>query len=358
MVVDAINTAQSLSGLAMSPPFRHTYRMTETDSRRMIRASFVEEALDGLRRRGLPVAPVLAGAGLDWQPGSAVSVDWYGRLWLAVATAMEDEFLGLGGRPMRPGAFTLMGHATLGAATLEQALRRALRFLDVVLDDPRGRLVVENGLAQVVLQDRGAPRSAFAYRTYWIILHGLMCWLVRRRLPLVLVDFRGTEPEGVADYRLFFGAPVRFGCGDSRLAFDARHLALPVNRSERALKQFLRAAPANILVRYRYDGGPAAALRRMLRADPPPLWPSFEQAAARLRIPPSSLRRRLLRDGLGWSVICDEIRRELALAALQADARSVAEIASDLGYAEPSAFHRAFRKWTGQTPGAFRRAAR
>lgn len=330
--------------------------MTETGiERRMIRASFVEEALDCLRRNAIAPEPILAGVGLPSPVVEPVSAEVYGALWLKIAAAMDDEFFGLGRRPMRPGSFTLLCHAILHSGTLERALRRALRFLDVVLDDPRGELVVAEGLAQIVLRDAGEARSAFAYRTYWILLHGIACWLVGRRIPLRLVDFRGPEPEGAGDYRLFFGAPVRFDQAESRLAFDARFLALPVDRSEAALRQFLRGAPANILVRYRYDAGVVAGIRARLRAEPATAWADFEETARQMRLSPSSLRHRLRQEGQSWSSIRDEIRRERAITALTTGTRGVAEIAADLGFAEPSAFHRAFRKWTAKSPGAFRR---
>lgn len=330
--------------------------MAETGAeRRMIRPSFVEEALDCLRRRGLPTAPVLAAAGLPAEVSEPVSAEAYGRMWLALAAVMDDEFFGLGGRAMRPGSFVLLCHALMGSGTLERALRRALRFLAVLIDDPRGELVVADGLAEIRLLDADGPRSAFAYRTFWIILHGLACWLVGRRIPLRLVDFRCAAPAGVADYRRFFGAPVRFDRPVSRIAFDARHLALPVDRGEKALKQFLRAAPANLLVRYRYDAGLVAAIRTRLRAAPPSQWPDFETTARALRLSTSTLRHRLRQEGRSWNGIRDEIRRDLAIEALTAGERGVAEIAGDLGFAEPSAFHRAFRKWTGKSPGGFRR---
>jgi len=324
----------------------------------MIRPSFAEEALESLRRAGLPTAPALAAAGLPAHLTEPVSAEAYGRLWLAVAAALGDEFFGLGGRAMRPGSFVLLCRAVLHSATLELALRRALRFLGVLLEDPRGELLVEGGLAQVVLHDAAAPRSAFAYRTYWILLHGLACWLVGRRIPLRLVDFRCPEPAGVADYRQFFGAAVRFGRPHSRIGFDARYLALPVIRDEAALKPFLRAAPANMLVRYRYDAGLVSRIRARLRATPPTDWPSADDMASTLRLSPSTLRHRLRQEGQSWNSLRDELRRDLAVTALTSSDRGVAEIAAALGFAEPSAFHRAFRKWTSKSPGAFRREMR
>ncbi|GLI25046.1 AraC-like DNA-binding protein [Xanthobacter flavus] len=324
--------------------------------RRMISGTFVDDALGCLTAQGIDAGPVLARAGLALPVTEAVSAEQYGALWTAAAEALDDEFFGLAARPMRCGSFTLLCHALMGAQTLEQALRRALRFLRVVLDDPSGELVVGDGLASVVLSDKGGARSAFAYRTYWIILHGITCWLVGRRIPIRQVDFRCGPPEHGADYRLFFGAPVRFDAPESRLAFDATFLKLPAHRSERALRDFLRGAPANILVRYRHDEGLAARVRARLRELPASAWPSFVELARQLRLPASTLRRRLAEEGAAYRDIKDDLRRLRAEGLLRATDRPVGEIAAELGFSEPSAFHRAFRKWTDLSPGAFRRA--
>ncbi|HTO32813.1 MAG TPA: AraC family transcriptional regulator [Pararhizobium sp.] len=330
--------------------------MTETD-RRMISPSFVEEALDCLRRQGKPTAPLLASLSLPLLVDRPISAETYGALWLAIAAEVDDEFFGMGGRPMRRGSFTLLCHCVLHAQTLDQALRRALRFLNVVLEDPSGELIVRDGLAEIVLTDKGPARSAFAYRTYWILLHGITCWLVGRRIPIRRVDFRCTEPEQGADYRLFFGAPVQFGQPFSLLTFDRTVLKLPIARSEQALKQFLRGAPANILVRYRYDAGLAANVRKRLRQTPPSAWSGFADLAAQMRMSPSTLRHRLHGEGQNYAGIKDEIRRDLAIDLLLGSDRGVGEIAAQLGFSEPSAFHRAFRKWTSHSPATFRRQA-
>jgi len=323
--------------------------------RRKISASFVEEALESLRRRGLPTGGVLAAADLPSALSEPISASAYGKMWLALAKELDDEFFGLAARPMRPGGFTLLCHCLLHATHLEQALRRALRFLNLVLEEPRGVLFVSGGLARIELHESGPPRSAFAYRTYWIVLHGVLCWLVRRRLPLKSVDFRCAEPRHCADYRLFFGAPVEFGAERSQLAFDESFLNLPINRNEAALKIFLRRAPTNILVRYAHDAGLTASVRQRLRALPPPDWPDADHMAQLLRIPASTLRHRLQREGHSYRSIRSELLRGLAVEKLSSGRQSVEDIAAGLGFAEPSAFHRAFRKWYGTTPARFRR---
>lgn len=326
--------------------------------RRMIAPCFMDDTLECLRRQGIAPEPLLAQVGLPSVITGAVPAEKYGALWHAVAQVMDDEFFGEGARPMRAGSFALLCQAILSTVSLEHALRRALRFLRSVLDDPHGELVIKDGLAQIVLKDTGVTRSAFAYRTFWIIVHGVSCWLVGRRVPIRWVDFHCDAPSVGTDYRLFFGAPVQFRQPETRLVFDAEFLKLPPIRDERALRDFLRNAPSNILVRYRHDIGIAAAIRERLHTTSPSAWPGFEELAQRMRTTAPSLRRRLKLEGQTYRSIKDDLRRELAMEALAGAPVSVAQLAAELGFSEPSAFHRAFRKWTGKPPAAFRRRTR
>jgi AraC-like DNA-binding protein len=83
--------------------------------------------------------------------------------------------------------------------------------------------------------------------------------------------------------------------------------------------------------------------------------PAFEAVAAKLGLAPRTLHRRLRDEGTSFREIKAALRRELALARLERTRQSVADIAAELGYSEPSAFFRAFQGWTGEAPSAHRR---
>lgn len=325
----------------------------------MIGIGFIQDTLDPLRRGGFDLAPALAAGGFSEAdldlPGFRLSAEQYGRLWLKIAEIMQCEYFGFGARPMAPGSFAMLCHAVISSQTLEHAIRRSLRFLNLVLAEPRGELVIEGMLARVVLREASPPRQPFAYRTYFLLLHGVVCWLVKRQLEIRALHYRGSLPEGREDHRDFFGTVVSFDRPETMLVFDRDLLDLKVRQSEKTLQAFITGAPANFLGRYRYDRGAAAATRRLLRDRPPAQWPSFADMAESLGLSEPTLRRHLAADGQSFSQIKEEIRRKLAFDWLTRSAKPVGEIAADLGYTEPSAFHRAFHKWAGMSPGAFRR---
>ncbi|WP_101419855.1 AraC family transcriptional regulator [Brucella melitensis] len=322
--------------------------------RHNITPGFVEDALESVRQRGLDTAPLMAAAGLPQKVREPVTNVQYGRLWWLIAQTIDDEFFGLAARPMRPGSFDLLCHAVLHAGTLEHALRRALQFLNVVLDDPRGELRIRDGMAHIVLTDAAGHRPAFAYRAYWLILMGVASWLVGRRIPLRTLDFACPAPVHRQDYHKFFGAPVLFDQPATRLVFSSTYLALPIIRSDVALENFLREAPANILIRYRHDHDISFRVRAQLNALPAQEWPSFDDLAKGLRMSAPTLRRRLKAEGQSFGTIKDELRFVIAQKLLQEKKLSIAEVAAELGYSEPSAFYRAFQKWVGRSPGQFR----
>jgi AraC-like DNA-binding protein len=185
-------------------------------------------------------------------------------------------------------------------------------------------------------------------------VYGLVCWLVGRRIPLVAARFRCAAPAAADEYRLMFCDDMAFGQDASYVDLSPAFLDLPVIQTPDSARTFLRNAPGNFVVKYRNPGSFAARVRRTLRALPAAAWPDADTLARRLNVAPATLRRRLKQEGHSCQSIKDELRRDLAIAALQDAGRSVADVAAAVGFAEPSAFHRAFRKWTGMRPADYR----
>ncbi len=124
---------------------------------------------------------------------------------------------------------------------------------------------------------------------------------------------------------------------------------MPLLQDERTLKQFLQHSPADLLARP--DGGDSltSQIRRLLGRDCR-RWPDLDQVARQLHMSSQTLRRHLREEGGSFQQLKDHLRRDLAIYHLGRDELSIQDIAEQLGFSEPSAFHRAFKKWTGLTP--------
>ena len=98
----------------------------------------------------------------------------------------------------------------------------------------------------------------------------------------------------------------------------------------------------------------AGALRQALSSMLPAVRPTIETAAEIAEVSPRALRRHLAAEGTGWREIVEQTRREACLRLMQDPERPLLQIASDLGYSDAAHFTRAFRRWMGESPSAYR----
>ncbi|MDR6390065.1 AraC family transcriptional regulator [Paraburkholderia phenoliruptrix] len=327
-----------------------------------ISVSLVNETLALASARGLDALQFAEAAGIAApmlaSPKSRVSAAQYGALWVGIARALDDEFFGQDSHRMKCGSFIAMTQTALTARNGAQALARAVGFMRLVLDDLNVRIETKAERVRLYFEEReGAkPPAMFAYATYFIVVYGLLCWLVGRRIPLLAARFRCAEPPAAHEYQLMFCDDMAFNQAESYVDLAPAFLELPVIQTARSAQAFLRDAPASFIVKFRNPGSFAARVRKTLRAVPMASWPAADQMAARLNVAEATMRRRLKQEGHTYQSIKDELRRDIAIGELQKSRRTIADIAASVGFAEPSAFHRAFRKWTGMRPTDYRPA--
>jgi len=347
---------------------QHSAELRAADSAQIARTEpgtiaicFVAAALEAVRGRQMDADELLVKVGLSpalmQVPQARVSAKHYGQLWRLVALTLDDEFFGQDSRRMKSGSFAMLCHSVLACKTLGAALERSLRFYGLILDDFSGVLERAAGEARIAIQERntGAPPRTFGHEVLLLLLHGVACWLVGRRIPILRAEFSYPEPAHSGEYRLMFCTDLSFGKPLTRIVFDAGYLNLPVVQNERTVKEFLRTAPENIVTKYKNGSSLSARIRRRLRQTLPGEVPDLETLAAELNMTTVTMRRRLHEEGASYQGIKDQLRRDLAISYLSHSNRSVMDIALELGFSERSAFHRAFQKWTGASPGEFRR---
>jgi AraC-like DNA-binding protein len=289
---------------------------------------------------------------------SRVTQAQFARLMAALLRHHRDEFWGLGSQPLPLGTFASCSRMLVGQRKLGEALRAGLRYYHALLPDFVPRLVVQSGVAYVRLSPKRAmnARQVYAVRVFMFLGYGVMCWLAARRIPVNEVVYPDHETLHRSDASRLFQASIHLSDGEWGFRFDAKWLDLPVVQNLESVEAFLQQAPACLLVKYRDQASLTERIRRMLRRYLTEEMPSLEVISQMLATTPQTLRRRLQREGQGYQLIKDALRRDVAVEYLTQTNLPLLDVAAKVGFSEASTFHRAFKGWTGLTPGAYRQA--
>jgi AraC-like DNA-binding protein len=318
----------------------------------------VHSILQGVRARGMDVAPLLARAGISQAllnaPLARVSQQQFALLIRAMRRSTRDELWGLCSTPLRVGSFGQCAKALVGCGQLHDALRLGFTTYHGLQADFVPRLSVHGDTAQVQLVRRSPanPRLDYAQKAFLLYTFGMACWLVARRVPLLGVDYTEAHPR--SDISRVYQAPIHYDAPHIGLSFEARWLALPVVQNPQSLREFLRRAPGNLLIKYRDPSSVSERLRRVLRRHLSDELPSLEAVSPQLAMTPQTLRRRLQDEGHGYQALKDALRRDAAIELLAQRDLTLVDIANRVGFSEASTFARAFKKWCGVAPGEYR----
>jgi AraC-like DNA-binding protein len=263
-------------------------------------------------------------------------------------------------QPLPIGTFAQGCALLVHTRTLGEALRTGFAFYHRTISDFVPRLQRDGDIARVRLFTRDAPQrrldpcASYAQRVFMFLGYGLACWLVARPIPLLGVEFTEPPPHAASDTHRLFQAPLHHGQEHTGLWFAAHWLELPVVQNQQSLAEYLRRAPMDLLVRFRDRTTVTERIRRLLRRHLNEELPSLEDVGRALAMTPQTLRRRLHEEGQGYQQLKDDLRRDAAIEYLARPDLTLVQIATRLGFSEPSTFHRAFKKWTGVAPGEYR----
>ena len=272
---------------------------------------------------------------------------------------LDDEGLGAFSRRLPWGSYGMLARASLNAPNLGVALKRWCRHHGLIAPDVELKLAVAGDTAVISIDETHAELGAARELSLCFMLrniHGLACWYIDSRSPLQGAHFPFAAPPHADAYTLMFPGPLQFGAARASIRFDARYLALPLRRDEKALTQMLQRALPLTVLQYRRDRLLVQQVRQALAA-----WP--EQAhkadgvAALLHVSARTLHRQLKEEGASLQALKDEVRFERAKDLLNRSDKLVKQVATAAGFKNEKSFIRAFRAATGLSPGDFRKGA-
>jgi len=253
----------------------------------------------------------------------------------------------------------VLDYAWRNSPTLGEGLRRAIRYHALLQTALEMRLEIDGTLARVLL--RPVPGFTPTHHGVESLLTSLFLRAKKElgdAFRLQRVGFMHATPEDITEHSRIFQAPVLFSQPHASLVFDRALLELPLAKADPALAQLLD----RLLVPLGLDAAEPLRftdrVRRHIAEQMQGQCPAVEDIAARMHMSPRTLQRRLQDEGSGYQELLNDVRRELALHHLGEKEKSISEVAFLLGFSEVSTFHRAFKRWSGQTPAEFRRQRR
>ena len=319
--------------------------------------------------RGASLEELCAAAGIETailnRPDERISGAQSLKAWNAAVKATGDMDFGLHlGELSQPTRLGLVGFAMISAADLGGALERLVRYTNLLTDGVRGTITREGALARFDLEpSRGVAKFLHENPRQHVectlsAFLSLAAALTGRPLPVTEVWFRHPEPESIREHLRIFGAPVRFGRQSNRVTLRAAALGWPLADSNPDLLATFDARAMGALRKLDQTATWSERVELAIMENLRGTVPGLEQIAREMGVSGRILQRRLLDEKCGFRQLLDRARHELALLYLRRDEVPVAEISYLLGFAEPSAFHRSFKRWTGSTPGIVRHQLR
>lgn len=328
-------------------------------NRGSITIAYMKRLLVDAAREGADPASLFREAGLDPalldKPEARLSTTEFSRLLQVVMRRTEDEFIGLGrGTKSKPGTFSMMAHAVINCPSLGKAMERSAQFYRIV--DLPLELVLEEGSSESRLILRAStPEHDNILEAIIFISVRFWSWLTGRNLEPISIQLDFPEPPNADEYRRIFRGPVTYNNARNAIVFPTSWLGLPLVQNPLSLSKFLKDSLAHIIVGNNQPIGLPEQIRAIISKGYGNTFPDFAQVCEKLSMTPQTLRRRLKEENTSYQAIKDSIRQDAARYYLAKEELSIDEIALMMGFSEASSFHRAFKKWTDQTPAAYRR---
>ncbi len=334
---------------------------------------FAKSILRAAESQGYKAEDILVSVGIDFNPleleeNTTVDANAYNLLYRQIMDLLQDECFGLQmNRKVPAGTFRMTCLCIIHCTDLKHAIERAGEFnqfcraLIGLRRTEKHPLLIEDEVATMVFEKnpwlfgRQGEENILALLNAMSGWRRLCSWLVGRDIEPIEVLLATEEPRNTEYPYQVFQCPIRYNKAINGLRFPAYHLDSPIVQTEDSLKEFLRGAPFQLIAKSdEDDDNLISRMRRIVGNDFSKDFPPVTAMADALNMSVRTLRRRLKKEGITFQQFKDNTRKQAAELYLSRPELKINTVSALMGFDEPSAFHRSFKKWTGITPGEFR----
>ncbi len=282
------------------------------------------------------------------------------QIWANAIQLTKDEDLGLHlAEQIQPDSMGAFSHLIRASATVQEAWQRAGAAFRLIADGIDLRLVnsppharLEHRVSLPVTLHRGLAELALGS-----MLIGVQAGCDEAICPIE-VHFQAPQPASISEHKRIFQCPITWNAPCDVLIVSSEVLDRKMVHADPGLAKVLDRYVSELIARLPKHDDFIDQVVRSIELEFRQGHSKAEGVAKRLGISPRTLQRRLREHDTNFQELLDKMRCELAMQHLQSRRFSIGEIAYFLGFSEPSAFHRAFRRWTGKTTSEYRQKQR
>jgi AraC-like DNA-binding protein len=347
----------------------NTGQQTVTAAEQQLPARYLLSLLRHMRDSAVDTSPIIESLDLDLEklasePGLFVTSTTYNRLYQHYVDSMGSANFGFPGQMGENlGRYRMLLLLMVNCPTLGDALDRIEEFTEAFSINERmlwrepgnDDIATINMDFQIRGDIRKARQEATVIGNLMYSMYALTCWLTGTEQQLSRVNLDCSPPSQPDKYRRLFGVSVAFEQAQNQLAFSSDIMHCSIVRTESDVEVLLNNWPMGLFMRPDHATTSRTVtveqlVERMLDKRPPEL----HQVALSLGTQASTLQRELAQENTSFTQIVEQQKKRKALELLKSE-RSITDIARQLGFSASSAFHRSFKRWTGTTPGEYRR---
>lgn len=336
-----------------------------TGSLPVIRAHYADILCQLAEDAGVPRQVMLSASGIRpsmlGHPDNLVTVDQFTSLCREALLRCGNDTLGLEyGKRLKFTTHGSLSQAAISCDDLEQALSVLIKYFRIRFAYMELSFFIEGDDAVLQLELAHGIEDLYRFNIE-VVMASLMdvnLLLFGRQLigkGRCLLNFE--KPKNGAVYDALFGGRVEFGRGVNQLRFHKQFLSLPMSLSNPVTRRVAEEQCAKEMRSIEAATSVAVRVSRLLESVREGRLPGLDCIAGQMGLSPRTLRRQLTAEGTRFQQLQDEIRHQRALELLGQSDLSIDQIADALGYSDPSNFGRAFRKWEGVAPSAWRAQA-
>ncbi|MDH5655377.1 MAG: AraC family transcriptional regulator, partial [Spirochaetia bacterium] len=325
-----------------------------------ISISVLQSLIHASKNLEIDTARLLADCNLDAsilsKPENRFNLNQYDKLIKKAVELSGDNQFGLHlGKAFNVGTGNVVTFMIYNCSNLLEAIKKYIEYQKVVGEAITYEFSILNEQAKisVSLTSDDIQNNRHILEAEIMGIYSIGKDIINGKLKLSEVHFNSDKPEHIDEYVANFQCPIKWNMPESSLIFEKKYLSFPLKQANNSLMTMLESQARSILKRLSGAETYTDKVIKILCENKLSNDLTIESVARKIPISVRGLQMKLKNENTGFQQIFNDIRKQISISHLKENSASITEISYLLGFSDPSSFQKAFKKWTGKSPGKF-----